>query len=65
MPKSRRRKHVHRAPHSHGQARPMTRTHKNLLHLLIVATIAVSLWLEGGNRSDWLFLGLAGMVEVS
>ena len=43
----------------------LKRRRKNILHLGIVFMIALSLYHEGGGTADWLFVFLAGLVEVS
>lgn len=59
---------AHRGGHRRNRRRRnkgLKRWQKNALHAVLFLSILFSLWVEGGKTTDWLFLGLAGAVEVS
>jgi len=46
------------------KAEKLSRQHKTLIHMLVIAWIAFSLVTEGGKTADWSFLALSILCEV-
>lgn len=49
----------------HKSRERLTRKQKLYIHGVLLAAIAIALGIEGAKHADWLFLGLAALVEVA
>lgn len=57
--------HSHRSHHRSHRRRGLKRWQKNVIHFGLITGILFALWVEGGKRVDWLFLGLSLITELS